>query len=99
MENLVELIFNAENVRTALILAVIICGFTLQNSRIDKKMLELKLDLKNLIDEKINNFHLILKSNDFEHLNSTIEALTFTLEKNKFLSRDDKDYIDSRLDK
>jgi tetrahydromethanopterin S-methyltransferase subunit G len=39
-----------------------------------------------------------LKYNDFAHLNNTIEALTFTLEKNGYLKREDKEYIDSRLD-
>jgi hypothetical protein len=39
-----------------------------------------------------------LKHNDFAHLNNTIEALTFTLEKNGYLKREDKEYIDSRLD-
>jgi len=38
-----------------------------------------------------------LKYNDFAHLNGTIEALTFTLEKNGFLKREDKEYIDTRL--
>jgi hypothetical protein len=39
-----------------------------------------------------------LKYNDFAHLCNTIEALTFTLEKNGYLKREDKEYIDSRLD-
>jgi len=38
-----------------------------------------------------------LKHNDFAHLNSTIEALTYALEKNGSLKREDKEYIDSRL--
>ena len=41
----------------------------------------------------------MLKANDFAHLNQTIEALTFTLEKNGFLNKEDKKYIDTRLDK
>jgi len=42
------------------------------------------------MDEKIIAFHSHLKANDFAHLNNTIEALTFTLEKNKFLEKEDK---------
>jgi len=49
---------------------------------------------------------LNLKTNDLAHLdkridglNDTIKALTFTLEKNKFLEKEDKEYIDSRLDR
>ena len=80
------------------------------NARIDAIELSLntKIDgvessLIRLIDEKIDSkleaFHTKLKQNDFAHLNNTIEALTFTLKKNKFLSIEDKSYIDSRLDK
>ncbi len=65
------------------------------NRRIDG--LESLLDRK--IDEKLIAFHALLKTNDFAHLNHTIEALTFTLEKNGFLKREDKEYIDSRLDR
>jgi hypothetical protein len=50
-------------------------------------------------DEKIAKFYAQLKANDFKHLNDTIEALTFTLEKNGYLKREDKEYIDGRLDK
>jgi len=65
------------------------------NKRIDG--LESSLDKK--IDEKLVAFHALLKANDFAHLNQTIEALTFTLEKNGFLKSEDKQYIDTRLDK
>jgi hypothetical protein len=65
------------------------------NKRIDS--------LDSRIDEKIaaanQNLYAQLKANDFKHLNDTIEALTFTLEKNGFLKREDKEYIDGRLDK
>jgi hypothetical protein len=65
------------------------------NKRIDS--LENSIGAK--IDERLVAFHALLKANDFAHLNSTIEALTFTLEKNGFLKREDKEYIDGRLDK
>ena len=38
-----------------------------------------------------------LKNNDFAHLNGTIEALTYALEKNGSLKHEDKEYVDSRL--
>jgi hypothetical protein len=38
-----------------------------------------------------------LKHNDFAHLTSTIEALTYALEKNGSLKKEDKEYVDSRL--
>jgi MoaA/NifB/PqqE/SkfB family radical SAM enzyme len=76
------------------------------NKRIDgvESSLGKQIDaLEKAIDEKIDlklaAFHAQLKANDFAHLNATIEALTFTLEKNKFLEKEDKEYIDSRLDR
>jgi len=88
MEGTVDLIFNAENVRMLIILAF---GYFLY--------LSLKGKVKHMISEKLNEFHTQLKANDFAHLNNTIEALTFTLEKNGYLKREDKEYIDTRLDK
>jgi len=66
---------------------------------LDKKIDGVEASLLKAIDEKIIAFHGQLKANDFAHLNNTIEALTFTLEKNDFLKREDKKYIDSRLDR
>jgi len=55
-----------------------------------------------LIDEKLDKrfseFHRQLKENDFAHLEKTIKALTFMLEKNKFLTVEDKGFIDSQLE-
>jgi len=66
------------------------------NKRIDgvetslnKQINELKGDMNSRIDE--------LKYNDIAHLNSAIEALTYALEKNGSLKREDKKYVDSRL--
>jgi len=65
------------------------------NRRIDS----VEASLLRAMDEKISAFHTHLKANDFAHLNNTIEALTFTLEKNRFLEKEDKEYIDRRLDR
>jgi hypothetical protein len=51
------------------------------------------------IDHAIQGLHTQLKANDFKHLNDTIGALTFVLEKNGILKREDKEYIDGRMDK
>jgi len=75
------------------------------NKRIDgleRRMdaLEKRMDVLEVkIDERFSTFYAQLKANDFAHLNNAIEALTFTLEKNKFLEREDKEYIDGRLDR
>jgi len=52
------------------------------------------------VDKRIDGVEVSikeLKSNDLAHLNNTIEALTFTLEKNGFLQKEDKEYVDRRL--
>jgi hypothetical protein len=102
----VNLIFNAENVRMLVILAFGFCGYMLiksqmkdMNYKIDRVESSLLKAMDEKIDAKLNAFHAQLKANDFAHLNNTIEALTFTLEKNGFLKREDKEYIDGRLDK
>jgi hypothetical protein len=106
MENMVELVLNAENVRMLVLLAFGFCGYVMLKTSFEKKLdgLDKKIDsveasLLRAMDEKINAFHSHLKANDFAHLNNTIEALTFTLEKNKFLEKEDKEYIDRRLDR
>jgi hypothetical protein len=95
----VGLFLNAENVRTLVLLVAIVCGIVWQK----KSMLELKIDLLKAMDDKIekaaSGLYAQLKANDFKHLNDTIEALTYTLEKNGVLKREDKEYIDGRLDK
>ncbi len=60
---------------------------------------DVEASLGKRIDEKLLAFHNQLKANDFAHLNSTIEALTYALEKNDSLKKEDKEYIDSRLDR
>jgi len=143
MESIVDIVFNAENVRMLVLLAFGFCGYVLiksqmkgleyslnkrmdgvetslgkridaldhkidgvdtsLNHKIDYKIDCLESSLLKAMDEKIaaanQNLYAQLKANDFKHLNDTIEALTFMLEKNKFLTREDKEYIDGRLDK
>jgi aminoglycoside phosphotransferase family enzyme len=95
MENIVDLVLNAENVRVLVLLVFGFCGYVL----IKSQMKDLERSLLKAVDEKIAAFHNQLKANDFAHLNNTIEALTFVLEKNKFLTIEDKEYINHRLDR
>ncbi|MDR2582347.1 MAG: hypothetical protein LBC75_02575 [Fibromonadaceae bacterium] len=88
MESIWGMILNMENGRMLALAVLGYFGYVKLTERIEKK-----------IDEKLVAFHTMLKTNDFAHLNQTIEALTFTLEKNGFLDKEDKKYIDTRLDR
>jgi len=106
MESVLSLIvsaFNAENVRMLVIIAIVWTGYVRLNSRIDrriddtnKRMDGLEVSLNKRIDG-VEASIKELKYNDFAHLNSTIEALTYALEKNGSLKREDKEYVDTRL--
>jgi hypothetical protein len=52
---------------------------------------DLKLDDFAFINKRIDE----LKYNDFAHLKGTLEALTFVLEKNGSMSKEDKGFVDS----
>jgi len=81
------------------------------NGRIDEveyslngRITGVEISLNRRIDDlKYNDLAAIhrriddLKHNDFAHLNSTIEALTYALEKNGSLKPEDKEYVDTRL--
>jgi len=110
MESIVDIVFNAENIRMLVLLAFGFCGYVMLKTSLEKKIdgLDRKIDgvessLLKAMDKKIaaanQSLYAQLKANDFKHLNDTIEALTFILEKNKFLTIEDKEYIDGRLDK
>ena len=89
--DIITFIFSAENVRTVILFITVVYGITWLRHEQEKS-----LDAK--FKEEFANFHALLKDNDFAHLNRTIKALTFTLEKNKMLEPEDKKYIDSHLD-
>jgi len=135
---ILNLIFNANNAQTLILLVAIIGGVAWLKADIkflrydlEKEMSDFKNEIKNeisgikeemysfknemynrmsdfenkiiaLIDEKLDKrfseFHRQLKENDFAHLEKTIKALTFMLEKNKFLTVEDKGFIDSQLE-
>jgi len=72
--------------------------FELKFEAMDRKF-ELKFDaMDRKMDEKFDRFYQMIKANDFAHLNKTISALTYTLQKNGFLKREDKEYIDGMLE-
>jgi len=103
MEKVLNLVFNGENLRMLVILAFVCSGYALiiskissveasLNKRIDgveTSVKDLGVTMNGRIDE--------LKYNDIAHLNGAIEALTYALEKNGSLKKEDKDYVDSRL--
>jgi len=93
MEKMVELLLNAENMRMLMLMVLGYCGYVKLNTSFERKLGALETSLLRAMDEKISAFHSQLKTNDFAHLNDTIKALTFMLEKNKFLEKEDKEYI------
>jgi len=103
MDSILNLIANGENVRLLVTLAFICCGYVLLNSRMSRmeySIKELRVEMNSRIDElrgEMNSRIDELKHNDIAHLNSTIEALTYALEKNGALKPEDKAYVDSRL--
>ncbi|MDR2554588.1 MAG: hypothetical protein LBC64_04090 [Fibromonadaceae bacterium] len=103
MESILNLIANAENVRMLVILAFVSCGYVLLNSRmsrleysLNKQIYDLRGDMNSRINE-LRGEMKELKYNDFAHLSSAFEALTYVLEKNSLLSKEDKEFVDSRL--
>jgi len=99
MEGIWGMILNMENGRMLALAVLGYLGYMKLNDRIKDGNTDLEKKISEKMDEKLMAFHAMLKANDFAHLNQTIEALTFTLEKNGFLNKEDKKYIDTRLDK
>ncbi len=98
METVLNMVIDPDNVRMVLMVVLGWSGFVLINSKISNLRGELKGDISELrgeLTDKINE----LKHNDIAHLYGSIEALTYALEKNNILTRDDKEYVDSRLTK
>jgi len=110
MESILNLVVNAENVRIALLAVLGFCGYVLMSRRMDRMEYSLSKRI-DAVDRRIDNVEFSLnkkiddlKYNDFAHLSSgigaltnTIKALTFTLEKNGSLTKEDKEYIDTHL--
>lgn len=89
--NIAETFLNAENMRTLLLLIAMFSGFIWL-----KYSFHIEMDKK--MDEKFDKFYQMLKANDFAHLNKTIVALTYTFQKNGFLKKEDKEFVDDMLE-
>jgi len=103
MDSILNLIANEANVRLLVTLAFVSCAYMFIRSQMKDMGHSIKSDLVAMskrIDEvefSLNKRIDDLKNNDFAHLNGTIEALTYALEKNGSLKHEDKEYVDSRL--
>jgi len=100
MESVLNLIANEENVRMLVIIAIVWTSYVRLNSRMDRRIDELRYNDLAAMNKRIDGVEASIKElkyNDFAHLNSTIEALTYALEKNGSLKREDKEYVDTRL--
>jgi len=95
---IVNLIFIAENIRFIVLLAAIYFFNRETKFELRDEIRNVKNELRSEMDEKLTAFHKQLKENDFAHLEKTIKALTYMLEKNKFLTVEDKGFIDSHLE-
>ncbi|MDR2553907.1 MAG: hypothetical protein LBC64_00635 [Fibromonadaceae bacterium] len=89
MESILNIIFNAENGRMLATLVTVFSCFVWLKTSLGKKIDGVEVSLSKRIDE--------LKYNDFAHLSGAFEALTYVLEKNSSLSKEDKEFVDSRL--
>jgi len=81
MDSILNILTNGENWRLLATLVAIYCFYVSMKSQMK--------DLRHSINE--------LKYNDFAHLNGAFEALTYVLEKNGSISKEDKEYVDKRL--
>ncbi len=92
MENALNMILNAENVRTLVTIVSIIAWGTIYIKKLEYKIesstKELEYKIKEL-DYKIEALST--------RMDNSFKALTYVLEKNGTLSKEDKEYVDSRL--
>ena len=86
---IITLVFSETNIHTLVLLVAMGVGFVWMRTSLISKLVS---------KEELAEFHRQLKENDFAHLNRTIQALTFVLEKNKILDVEDKRFIDSHLE-
>ncbi|MDR1786769.1 MAG: hypothetical protein LBR23_09975 [Spirochaetaceae bacterium] len=103
MKKLIELIFNAENIRMVVILAVVVSGFAWQDAKINQRFAAQDAKMNERFaaqDAKLdglryNDFaHL---TGDFDRLTNAFKALTFVLRQNNTITGEQQVYIDSTL--
>jgi len=88
MERILNLIFTAENIRMLVLLAFGFSGYALINGKMER--------MEYSMNKRIDSVEASIKEQN-THLNNSIEALTYALEKNGSLEKSDKEYVDSRL--
>jgi hypothetical protein len=104
MESLVDIVLTGDNLRTIILLVVIIGGFLLQNARMDKRFTEVDKGFVEVraemaaVEARLNSRIDTLKSNDFAHLENAFKNLTFVLEKKHLIDAEDKAFIDKALE-
>jgi len=110
MDSILNLIANEANVRLLVTLAFVSCAYMFIRGQMKDMGHSIKSDLA-AMSKRIDGMEASIKSelvaihgridelkhNDIAHLNGTIEALTYALEKNGSLKHEDKEYVDSRL--
>jgi len=103
MESILNIIANADKFQLPLLIVLGYCGFVLMGRRMDRMEYSLnkKIDgVESSLNKKIDD----LRHNDLaaihkriDKVEASIEALTFALEKNGSLKKEDKEYIGTRL--
>jgi len=88
MESILNIIFSTENVRTLVIIVSVFCGAVWV--KISMKNLEHKTELS--IKELEYKMEALTTRMD-----GSFKALTYVLEKNDTLSKEDKEYVDGHL--
>jgi len=103
--DIINLIFSGENIRTLIVIVAMLYLLKSQELKTEKRFNEIENRFSDFekrmnenLDARFSAFHKQLKENDFAHLEKTIKALTYMLEKNKFLTVEDKGFIDSHLE-
>ncbi|MDR1786089.1 MAG: hypothetical protein LBR23_06495 [Spirochaetaceae bacterium] len=108
MESLVDIVLTGENLRTIILMVVIVGGFLLQNAKMDKRFVEVKAEIATVRGElkadiaateaRLNSRIDALKFNDFAHLGNAFKNLTYVLEKKQLIDAGDKAFIDKALE-
>jgi hypothetical protein len=103
MESVLSIMFSAENVRMLVMLVFGFSCFIWLKTSFEKKIDSVESSLNKRIggvedslNKRIDGVEASIRDLK-NNLNGTIEALTYALEKNGSLAREDKEYVDSRL--
>jgi len=111
MKEMLELILTGENLRTMLLMTVIIGDFVIQNIKTDKRFTEMDkrfamvdnrlTEAKAEMDKRFIEVQAAfdhLKINDFGHLGNAFKNLTHVLQEHGIISEKEKTFTDTALD-